>query len=207
MPGTKDDGFFHAVRAREYSAAEPEGVGVWKYCFPFPGTSPTEDIRVQVTVPDQAQKWIGTFECARGKHIEVISWREAGSIVVAAANGVYIVNPRTPEKFNGVSAPIEITGVTFDETKEHLFVAESLRIYAFHSDGAFRWMSETLDGYDARLRACGGRVLAVEIHAVDPASEIEESAPTLIRLRTEDGTILRSRFRMAHRYWTRRTAA
>jgi hypothetical protein len=111
------------------------------------------------------------------------------------------VDPGTPEQFSGFAAPVEINGVTFDESAQHMFVADSLRIYAFSADRLLRWISEPLDGYGARFRGCGGRVLAVELKRSEPVPEGEEPPPSVIRLRTEDGTILRSRFRLAHRNW------
>lgn len=205
MPATNGDGFLHAVHAREYSADAPEGVAVWKYAFPLAGSLPVDDVHVRFPTPDGAV-WIGIFECARGRHVDVIPWPQANAVVVVAANAVYIVDPTIPEKFNGFAAPVEINGVTFDESAQHMFVAESLRIYAFSSDRLFRWISEPLDGYGAQFRGCGGRVLAVEVRQSDPEPESEES-PSVVRLRTEDGTILRSRFRLAHRYWAKRLAA
>ena len=203
----------HAVRAREYSAAAPTGVEVWKYAFPLAGNQPVEDIHVRFTTAEetlQSQKapWIGIFECARGRHVDVISWPAANALVVAAANALYIVDPAKPEQFSGIPAPVEINGFIFDESGRHMFVADSLRIYAFSPDRRFQWMSEPLEGYDARFRACGRRVLAIELKQNELLAEGgEKEVPSVVRLRTEDGTILRSRFRLAHRYWAENTAA
>lgn len=194
MSAISDHVFSHAVHAREYCADAPGGVEVWKYAFPLAAHEPVEDIHVRDA------HWTGIFECARGRHVEVLSWPAANAIVVAAANAVYIVDPAAPDQFSGFAAPVEINGVTFDESSQHMFVADSLRVYAFSSDRRFRWISEPLDGYDARFRGCGGRVLTVEIKHFEPGPDGEEAAPSVIRLRTEDGTILRSRFRLAHDY-------
>jgi hypothetical protein len=202
-----EDKFFHAVHARENSADTPAGVEVWKYAFPLASNEPVDDLHVRFTTPGTAGgPWTGIFECARRRHVNVLTWPEAKAVVVAAANAVYIVNPDAPEKFSGFAAPVEITDITFDESAQHMFVADSLRIYAFSSDRIFRWISEPLDGYGARFRGCGGRVLAVEVKQSEPEPEVEEAA-SVIRLRTEDGTILRSRFRMVHRYWQNSGAA
>jgi hypothetical protein len=200
MSAVNGDRSLEAVRAREYSAEAPDGIEVWKYSFPLPANDPVEDVHVRFRSQDTGALWTGVFECARGRHVDVVPWTQADAIVVVAANAIYIVDPRFPEKFNGVAAPVEITGITFDETGRHMFVAESLRVYAFSSDGRFRWISEPFDGYGARFRGCGGRVLAVEINPAEPDPDGEPVEPSLIRLRTEDGTILRSRFRLAHRY-------
>jgi hypothetical protein len=201
------NGFLHAVRAREYYAEAPEGIDVWKYGFPLSAHQPVEDVHVRIKTAgaDQDNGWVGSFECARGRHIEVIPWAAANAVVVVAANGVYIVDPAHPEQFNGFAAPVEINGVMFDESGRNMFVAESLRVYAFSSDGLLRWMSEPLEGHGVRFRACGGRVLAIEVRQAE--ADGEESPPSLVRLRTEDGTILRSRFRRGRRYWAKRTAA
>lgn len=196
--------FLRAVHAREYRADAPDGEEVWKYAFPLPAVDPIEDIRVRFA---HAAGWTGIFECARGRHVEVLPWPAANAIVVAAANAVYIVDPAAPEKFSGFAAPVEITGIAFDEAARHMFVADSLRVHAFSPDRHLRWISEPLDGYDARFRGCGGRVLAVEVRQSEPGPDGEEAAPSIIRLRTEDGTILRSRFRLAHNNWVKNAAA
>lgn len=211
MSATNGDGFLRAVRARESCADAPGGVEVWKYAFPLAANQPVEDVHVRFVTAAGAPgpygtQWTGIFECARGRHVEVLAWPAANAIVVAAANAVYIVDPSIPEQFSGFAAPVEINGVTFDELAQHMFVADSLRIYAFSSDRLFQWISEPLDGYGAHFRGCGGRVLAVELTQSEPEPESEEVAPSVIRLRTEDGTILRSRFRLAHRYWMKSAA-
>jgi len=212
MSTTNGNGFLRAVRAREYCAAAPGGVEVWKYAFPLGANQPVEEIHVRRGIAGSAPglhgiQWTGVFECARSRHLEVLSWPVANAVVVAAANAVYIVDPRIPEQFSGFVAPVEISGVTFDESSQHMFVADSLRVYAFSSDRLFRWISEPLGGYGARFCGCGGRVLAVELKQCGPELEGKEEAPSVVRLRTEDGTILRSRFRLARHYWMKSAAA
>ncbi len=199
------EGFIDAVHARENCVDTPQGVEVWKYSFPLAASQPVEDMHVRDTTGNQ---WIGVFECARGRHVDVFPWPAANALVIAAANALYIVDPNQPEYLSGFAAPVEITDVTFDETGENMFVADSLRIYAFSSDRHFRWISEPLEGYGAHFRGCRGRVLAVEV--TQPELEVdggEEAPPSLVRLRTEDGTILRSRFRLVRRYRTKSLAA
>jgi hypothetical protein len=206
-------GFLQAVRAREYGAdAPPGGIQVWKYAFPFPANQPVEYVQIRYrsdgTTPSVAdQPWVGIFECARDRHVDVLFWAAADAIVVAAANALYIVNPHKPEQFSGLAAPAEITGVTFDEAGEHMFAAGRLRLYAFSSDRLFRWISESFEGYVTRFCGCGRRVLAVEVKQWQTDLDGEETASSIMRLRTEDGTILRSRFRLARRYRTMDTAA
>ncbi len=195
------NGYLRAVHAREYTAAAPDGAEVWNYCFPLHGTDELDDVHVRTGA------WTGVFECAHRRNLDVIPWRTAHALVVAAANAVYIVDPGNPELFSGVGAPIGISGVTFDESGEHMFVADSLRVYAFSSDRRFQWISEPLEGYDAHLRSCGDRVLAVELRPLEAMPDGEEPPPAVIRLRTEDGTILRSRFRRGSRQWTRTAVA
>jgi hypothetical protein len=209
---TNGGGFSHAVRACERCADAPGGVEVWKYAFPLAANQPVEDLRVRCTTAAgwlglRDTQWTGIFACARGRYVDVLPWPAANAVVVAAANAVYIVDPRIPEQFSGFAARVEINDVTFDELGEHLFVADSRRIFAFSSDRLFRWISEPLEGYGARFRRCGGRVLTVELKQFGPDPEGEEAAPLVIRLRTEDGTILRSRFRLVHRYWEKSGAA
>jgi hypothetical protein len=50
-------------------------------------------------------------------------------------------------------------------------------------------------------------VLAIELRQSEPGPEGEEAAPSVIRLRIEDGTILHSRFRLLHRYRMKSAAA
>lgn len=206
VPATTDNGFFHAVHVKEYSAAAPSGAEVWKYAFPMTAHQPVDDVHVRF-ITNRGTLWTGIFECARGRHVEVLYWPSANAVVVAAANAVYIVDPNTPDQFSGVVARIEINGVTFDESAQQMFVADSVRVYAFTLDRMFQWISEPLDGYGAHFRSCGGRVLAVELRTTDAGPEGEEVTPSVIRLRTEDGTILRSRFRLARRNWLRSAAA
>lgn len=196
MSAANGDAFLHAVRGREYSADVPAGGEVWRYSLHHAANQPLDDVHVRC-----GTQWTGVFECAAGRHVEVQPWAAANAIVVAGANAVYIVDPRTPEQFSGFAAPVEVTGITFDESSRHMFVADSLRIYAFSADRHFRWISEPLDGYDARFCGCGRYVLTIELKQSEPGPEGEEAAPSVIRLRIEDGTILRSRFRLAHRYW------
>jgi len=191
-----------AVHAREYNARSPGGIEVWKYTFPLHGSDSLDDVLIRTG------KWNGRFECAHGRNIEVLRWDTAHALVVAAANAVYIVDPENPDVFSGMAAPVAITGVTFDEKGQHMFVADSLRVYAFSSDRLFQWISEPLEGYDAHLLDCGRRILAVELKPlVELAPNGDEPPPSVIRLRTEDGTILRSRFRRGVRHWTRPAAA
>jgi hypothetical protein len=199
------NGFWPAVRARETYAGAHEGIDVWKYAFPLTANQPVEDLQVRCTA--HWGEWTGIFGCARGRHVEVLMWPAANAVVVAAANALYIVDPNTPGQFNGLVAPVEINDVIFDEFARNMFAADSLRIYAFSSDRLLQWISEPLGGYGARFRGCGGRVLAVELKQDVPESVYEEAAPSVIRLRTEDGTILRSRFRLAHSYWLKSGAA
>jgi hypothetical protein len=193
-------GFLPAIRRGEYSVENPQGIEVWKYDFPLVGSWPVEEIQVRYGInppgSEHGSVWTGVFKCAPARHVEVIPWAKANAVVIAAANAVYIVDPEEPSEFTGVAAPVEITGITFDESGEHMFVADSLRIYAFTSDRHFKWISEPLEGYGAKFCGCGGRVLAVEVTPAAASLESDESpAPVLLRLRTEDGTILRSRFR------------
>jgi hypothetical protein len=198
MSTTNGNGFLRAVRAREYCAAACGEVEVWKYAFAPGSNQPVEEIHVRRRTA--GTQWTGVFECARSRHLEVLFWPAANAVVVAAANAMYIVDPGIPEQFSGFVAPVEINGVTFDESAQYMFVADSLRVYAFSSDRLFRWISEPLDGYGARFLGCGGRVLAVELRQCGSELEGEEDAPSVVRLRTEDGTILRSRFRLARHY-------
>src|SRR6202012_3840474 len=112
--------------------------------------------------------------------VEGVRGPPADAMVVSAANAVYIVNPRNPELFTGFAAPVEITGLMFDETGEHMFISESLRVYAFSSDLRLRWISEPLEGYGMRLCGCAGRVVAVEVKQDDP--ERDEGQTTIVRL-------------------------
>ena len=92
-------GFLHAVRAREYCASDaPGGVEVWKYSFPLTDSRLVDDIHVRFETAGSAPglkgpQWIGIFECATARHVDVIPWPAANAIVVAAANAVYIVDP------------------------------------------------------------------------------------------------------------------
>ncbi len=200
MATTSTD-YLHAVHAREYSSAAPDGVEVWKYAFPLHGNDELDDLHIRTA------GWTGVFECAYRRNIEVARWEAAHALVIAAANAVYIVDPDNPEVFSGIAAPVGITGVTFDEPGEHMFVADSLRVYAFSSDRLFQWISEPLEGYDVHLQGCSHRVLAVEVKPLEPEPDAEEPAPSVIKLRAEDGTVLRSRFRRGLRHWTKPAAA
>ncbi len=203
-------GYVRAVRVREYNAASPNGIDVWKYTFPLDRTGDVDDVFVRTAIYSGSggseTMWTGVFECARGRNLEVIPWETAHALVVAAANAVYIVDPASPEWFSGFAAPVGITGVTFDEGAGYLFVAESLRVYAFSQDRLFKWISEPLEGYDAHLRSCRGRVLAIELKSLEAAANGEDPMTSVIRLRTEDGTLLRSRFRRGLRHWMKRAA-
>ena len=216
MSTTNGNEFLRAVRAREHYARAPGGVEVWKYALPPGANQPVEEIHVRRSTGNApgrpgthlpGPQWTGVFECARSRHLEVLSWPAANAVVVAAGNALYIVDPGIPEQFSGFVAPVEISDITFDESAQHMFVADSLHVYAFSSDRLIRWMSEPLDGYGPRFCGCGGRVLAVELKQWGPELEGDEEAPSVVRLRTEDGTILRSRFRLARHYWMKSAAA
>jgi hypothetical protein len=206
MSTTNGNEFLRPVRAHEHCAAAPGGVEVWKYALPRGANQAVEEIHVRRRTAAGTQ-WTGVFECAPGRHVEVLSWPAANAVVVAAANAVYIVDPDIPDRFSGLVAHVEINDFTFDESAQHLFVADNLHVYAFSADRVFRWMSEQIDGYGARFCGCGGRVLAVEVKQCGLELEGEEEAPSVVRLRIEDGTILRSRFRLARHYWMKSAAA
>jgi hypothetical protein len=183
-----------------------DGHEVWKYAFPLGATQPTEDIRIRFSpAGDSSNQWTGLFERAQRRKAKIFLWPEASAIVVAASNAVYIVDPSKPEQFSGFAAPVEINDITFDASGQHMFVAESLRIYAFTADRIFRWISEPLGGYGARFASCHGGVLLVEIKQSDREGEHEFSSQ--IRMRTEDGKVLRSRFRLARRHREKSVAA
>jgi hypothetical protein len=179
----------------------------WKYAFPPGGAYQSlEEVCVRLdNVRCEPSPWIGLFECERGRHVEILTWPAANAVVVAAANALYVVDPASPDQVTGFTAPVEITGVTFDETAQHMFVAESLRIYSFSADRLFRWISEPLGGYGAHLCGCRQGELAVEIRQWQADLE-NESAPSLIRVRTEDGTIVRPYFSLAGFHRHRRAA-
>ena len=200
--GSSVGSFSHAVRARENCAEAPDGIDVWRYDFPPAANQSIDDLHVRT--PESPQ-WTGIFGCARGGHVEVFPWPGANALVVAASNALYIVDPDTPERFSGIPAPIGITDVIFDEEAREMFVADSLRIYSFSVEGLLRWVSEPLEGYTAHFLACKGRVLAVEVK--QPVPGIEDMHDLVMRLRTEDGTILRSRFRQVQSHWMRKGAA
>ena len=195
------NGYLQAVHAREFTVTAPDGAEVWKYAFPLHCEGGLDDIHIR------AGAWVGVFECAHGRNLDVIPWEKAHSLVVAAANAVYIVDPGNPEVFSGVDAPVGISGVTLDESAEHMFVADSLRVYAFSSDRHFQWISEPLEGYDAHLRGCGDSILAVELRPLQSTPDAEERPASIVQLRTEDGTILRSGSRRGNRHWQRTAAA
>jgi hypothetical protein len=199
-------GISQAVRVQEDDLQENTDGNVWKYALPPGATHPTEDLRVRFRLTDNLKnQWTGLFECASRRQVKILHWPEASSIVVAASNALYIVDPSRPGQFSGFVAPIEINDVAFDESRRNMFIAESLRIYAFSADGVFRWISEPLGGYGARFASCHGRVLTVEIKQSDRNGEHEFSSQ--LRLRTEDGTLLRSRFRLARGHREKSAAA
>jgi hypothetical protein len=210
MSTTNANAFLHAVRIGKYNAGAPAPAEMWKYAFPLAWNEPVEDVPVRFSsaggTGSHGSNWIGMFECARSRHVDVLPWPAANAIVVAAANALYIVDPNNPEQFTGLAAPVAINDVTFDESARHMFVADSLRIHAFSSDLHLQWVSEPLDGYDARFRACGRRVLTVQLTS-EPSPGYEEGPLLVIRLRIEDGTVLRSRFRQIQDYWRKRLAA
>jgi len=205
MSKTNRDGFLQAVRVSAYGAhATAE---TWKYAFPIACNTPVEELHVRISSGAALElrdtNWAGVFECARSRHVDVLAWPTANAIVVAAANAVYIVDPRTPEHFSGLAA--EINGVAFDESAQHMFVAETLRIHAFSFfSRQLLWVSEPLDGYDARLRACGRRVLTLELKSPEPAPDGDDAYVSLVRLRIEDGAVLKSRFRRLQDYRRRK---
>lgn len=208
----RNSGFLQAVRTREYCCDLPaDGIAVWKYALPLPANEPVESLEVHCRSGSLGPSlgdtdWVGIFECVRDRHVEVIPWAAANAIVVAAANTLYIVNPQIPQQFTGLTAAAGINGITFDEAGEQMFIADGIRLYAFSSNRRFKWMSEPIDGYIARFCGCGRRVLAVEVRQCHADLDAQEES-SIMRLRTEDGTILRSRFRLAHRYRMMNTAA
>ena len=184
--------FFRLHRAE--CAAEPHLTpavrtgGCWRYAFPLPSRNPVEEIHVRC---EQAGvRWNGLFQCASRGQLNVTTWPGTNTIIVAAVDALYIVDPVHPEHFGGFSAPVEINNFIFDESAEHVFVAESLRLYCFSAIGHFRWISPSLGGYGTRLLSChDGLVLAESNRDEDLETE---SAPFPTRVRVEDGTILRT---------------
>jgi hypothetical protein len=190
------DRLWNASRISDNGSDETGSKEAWKYAFPATQNYGLSELRIRLTgledMPTpKGRPWDGSFEIAAGRHVDVLPWPAARAIVVAAANAVYIVNPDMPQRFSGFAAPIEISGFTFDESQQRLFIADSLRIYSFSADGLFRWISEPLDGYGARFRGCQRGVLAVEVRRPEPSADSEEGTPCVVRLCTEDGAVLR----------------
>lgn len=210
MSTTNANAFLPAVRVGKYDVGTPAPTEMWRYAFSLAWNEPVEDVPVRFSsatgTGSHGSNWIGMFECARNRHVDVLAWPAANAIVVAAANALYIVDPGAPQRFSGLAAPVAISDVTFDESARHMFVADSRRIHAFSSDLHLQWVSEALDGYDAHFRACGRQVLTVQLTS-EPVPGSEEGPPLVIRLRIEDGTLLRSRFRQIQDYWRKRLAA
>jgi hypothetical protein len=123
--------------------------------------------------------WIGNFQ--RSSYLrptEVILWQEANVIVVIAAGALYLIDAANPSDYYWLKL---IKGIVFDEHWETLFVADSIRLYAFDRDRRPRWIQEGLGGYDIELIGCQSGVLTVELE-----EEIGEPRKT-VRIRAEDG--------------------
>jgi len=127
------------------------------------------------------------------------------SVALISDTGIPAASFGNGGKLTVPTSMTSINDVAFDESRRNMFIAESLRIYAFSADGVFRWISEPLGGYGARFASCQGRVLTVEIKQSDRNGEHEFSSQ--LRLRTEDGTLLRSRFRLARGHREKSAAA
>jgi hypothetical protein len=166
----------------------------WSYHF-----SATNGDELRVSLPGQ---WTGLFAYAPGQRLEVLWWSGGNAIVVAVGNAIYIVDPDTPEDVAGFEGLTTITDLMVDESSGQLFVADQLRVHAFSLDRKLRWVSEALGGYDVQFAGCGGRVIVVQV----TSSEDDETRET-VKLRAEDGTVLRSRFRVAQKHWRRNQAA
>ena len=162
--------------------------------YAFPGSNHTGKIKLPVryTRPD-GTAWSGDFECAVGQNVNILHWPEANSIVVLAANALYIVNPENPDYFYGFEAPIRIDNAMFDERGERLFVAESKRIHAYSREPRLLWVSQDLNGYDAKLTECANGLVMVELKEdSELADELDDqSIPRrIVRIRAEDGAIV-----------------
>ncbi|HXE62198.1 MAG TPA: hypothetical protein VN519_01590 [Bryobacteraceae bacterium] len=148
------------------------------------------------------ESWTGLFPYSPGQRIDVMWWRAAHALVVVVGNGIYIVDPLTPQDFAGFEGLTTINDLIVDESTGYLFAADRLRVHAFSPDRKPRWISEAFGGYDARFVGCGGRVVALEMTPFE-----DDDAREIVRLRAEDGTVLRSRFRVAQKHWRRNQAA
>jgi hypothetical protein len=163
-----------------------------KYSYPGPQSLPTREVSFRCHCGD-GRSWIGTFECARDRRLEITRWDEAESILVLAANALYIIDFIHPEIFDGFTTtpPVKIGNLIFDENRARLFVSEGSRIRAYGIDRKMLWTSGPFEGVNAVIRKCVNGSLSIDI-------EDEEGHFKDIQVRADDGTIIRwPRFRRA----------
>jgi hypothetical protein len=156
-----------------------------KYSYPGPHDLPTHEIAVRFLYPN-GRSWIGTFECARDRRLNIMPWDEAESVVVVTPNALYIIDSSHPEISVGFTAvaPAKIGNAIFNESRAMLFVAESLRIRAYGLDRKLLWISELPEGHDPVIQRCVNGVLSVDI-------ENDDERRKSIQIRAKDGTIVR----------------
>ena len=197
-------GFQGAVRAREYSGAVPGGVEVWKYALPLGANQPVEEMHVRKR--EHTDGSASSNAPAAGIWMSCPGRRQMRSWLRRPMPCTSWIRP--PPNNSAVSSR-RLRSTALSSTNRRSTCSSPIACASMHfpSDRLFRWISEPLDGYGARFRGCGGRVLAVELKQCGPELDCEEEAPSVVRLRTEDGTILRSRFRLARHYWMKNAAA
>jgi hypothetical protein len=160
-----------------------------KYSYPGPHDLPTHEIAVRFHA--DGRSWIGTFEYARDRRLNIMPWDEAESVVVVTPNALYIIDSTHPEVSIGFTAvaPAKIGNAIFDESRAMLFVAGSLGIRAYGLDRKLLWISELIEGYNPVIRSCVNGVLSVDI-------ESDDERRKSIQIRAKDGAIIRwPRFR------------
>ncbi len=153
-----------------------------RYAYAGSDTCSVEDLSIRFINPD-GRFWSGTFESARGGHIEIMSWPEAESVVFVAVNALYIIDWSDPAIFCGFAAQTRINNVMFDEQGRRLFVAESRAVHAYDCNRNLLWISNVLDGFDdTTLMNCEDSVLTISVKE-------ETGLPRWsIQLREKDGT-------------------
>lgn len=125
------------------------------------------------------RQWVGNFQRLLSRRPnDVLLWNEANCVIVIASGAFYLIDAANPDDYYSLRF---ITGIRFDEHRDTLFVAESIRIHAFGRGRRQRWVRENLGGYDVKLVACCSGILLIELEA-----EIGEPRRT-VRIRVADG--------------------
>jgi hypothetical protein len=107
--------------------------------------------------------WVGNFQHDNTGRTLILDWPEASAIAVDAAGCVYLVDTADPAEYSVIGLRSFGGGITLNQDRTKLFVADRHIIHAYGTDRRQLWKSAGLGGSIASITGCLNGVLSVEV--------------------------------------------